>query len=488
MGLLIESEKYNCKKVTEKYQEALKSEKRLVQKLHLQLTTDAETGLPNSVVLHKELDGLLTATPHTKAVIFMALNDSFNMLKRTFSTKIPEWILYQTSLRLQKLMGDRGKIFHTHEDEFLLLLDEVREVDEVLAFAKKILDKVEKSHVMAGYTISLGVNLGIALYPEHGKKKSTLLRHADIALSEAVKNKTGFELFTPLLKDLIVERVELQNGILLALESQANPDERPQFELYFHPQIEVENWNTPDVKGRVVGAETLIRWKHPTLGFIPPSKFIPVAEDTGLIIPLGHWIIHSAVTHLMDLKRQGYDNLGISVNFSSLQFNYEDITLMTKDIVRRRGISPKSLKLEITESGFMKNFHQTAEKIQSLRQEGFKILLDDFGTGYSSLSYLKSLPIDVVKIDKSFVDGVTKDSSDQALTSAIITLAKNLNLGVIVEGTETRDQIDWLTEHGCQVFQGYYFSKPLPYADFVQFIKNFPKHFSEKSQISSWKK
>jgi EAL domain-containing protein (putative c-di-GMP-specific phosphodiesterase class I)/GGDEF domain-containing protein len=479
VGLLAESEKRQWKQVVEALEETLVAEKKRSERLNLQLTTNAETGLPNSVVLHRELEAVLEGSPNPKAVLFMALNDSFGMLKRTFSTKIPEWILYQTSLRIQKVLGERGRIYHTHEDEFLILVESFRDPAEIAELARQLVEIVEKSHVMAGLTISLGINLGVAFYPEHGRKKSTLLRHADIALSEAVKNHVGFQLFTPELKDRMVENVELQNGMLLALESQANPDEKPQFELYLHPQVEVRQWGTPQVQGRIVGAEALLRWKHPTRGFIPPVKFIPVAEETGLIIPLGQWILHSAIGYIIDLRKQGFKHVSVSVNFSSTQFNYEDVAFMVKDIVRRRGIEPSSLKLEITESGLMDNVQDTIHKATTLREAGFKILVDDFGTGYSSLSYLKDLPVDVVKIDKSFIDGIPDSPSDQALTRAIVALARDLNLGVIVEGTETRRQIDWLFQQGCTVFQGYYFSKPLPYADFVKLLKNFPKAFLE---------
>lgn len=481
VGLLVESEKRHWKQLVAALEETLSGERRRSERLHLQLTTNPDTGLSNSVVLHKELESILESTSSPKAVLFMAMNESFGMLKRTFSTKIPEWVLFQTSLRIQKVLGDRGRIYHTHEDEFLILVERFRDPAEIVELAHQLVEKVKKSHVMAGLTISLGFNLGVAFYPEHGRKKSTLLRHADIALSEAIKNKVDFQLFTPELKDRMVEKVELQNGILLALESQANSDERPQFELYLHPQIEVRNWGTPQVQGRVVGAEALIRWRHPTQGFIPPSKFIPVAEETGLIIPLGQWILHSAITYILDLQRHGYRHMALSVNFSSSQFNYEDIAFLVKDIARRRGIDPSSLKLEITESGLMENVQDTIHKASTLREAGFQILVDDFGTGYSSLAYLKDLPVDVVKIDKSFVDGIPDNPADQALTRAIVALARDLNLGIIVEGTESRRQIDWLFQQGCTVFQGFFFSKPLPYAEFLTLLKTFPQVFLEKA-------
>ena len=479
MGLLAESEKYNYKRQLQEALEQLKAEKRKNSKLLSQLTTSSETGLPNSVVLHQQLNTLLEADEQPKAVMFVALNENYGILKRTFNTNIPEWILYQTSLRLQKMVGNEGFTFHTHEDEFLVLLKLNSLEVPFEQFARQLVEYVEKTHAMAGSTISLGVNLGIALYPEHGKKKATLLRNADIALSEAIKEKVPVKIFSPELKDSIVDRAEIQNGLLLALESQASLEEKPQLELFFHPQVKIDR-TSQGWKGSVLGAETLIRWKHPTKGYIPPSSFIPIAEETGLIIPLGHWILHSSIAYLMDLQANGYKHQTLSVNFSSIQFQHEDITGMVQDIVKRRGLNPNLLKIELTESGLMRNFQEIIVKMKELRAAGYRILIDDFGTGYSSLSYLKDLPIDVVKIDKSFVDEVTRRQNDQALTKAIITLAKDLNLGIIVEGTESREQIEWLYERGCDTFQGYFFSKPLPYVDYLAFLKNFPKIFAEK--------
>lgn len=487
MGLLTESENFYLRRKMDSalsrmkiLEEALTSERRKGEKNRLQLTTNPETGLPNSIVLHREIDEDLNADENLKAVIFVALNENYDMLKKTFSNKIPELILFQTAVRLQKVVGNLGRIYHTKEEEFLIFLKKIETEDDAFRLADRIVDKVEKSHVMGGFTISLGINLGIAFYPEHGTKKSTLLRHADIALAEAVKNRVSYQFFTTELKEIIMERVEIQNGILIALESQAKVDQKPQFELFYQPQVEIEHWGTPQVKGRLVGAEALIRWNLPGKGLIPPSRFIPVAEETGLIIPLGHWIMHTALTLLQDLKRQGDEGLAISINLSARQFNHEDIATVTRELVKKRGVNPKNLKLEITESGIMNNYRHTVDKINLLRSAGFKILIDDFGTGYSSLSYLKKLPIDVLKIDKSFVDGVPNDSSDQALIKAILTIARDLNLGIIVEGTETKQQVDWLFSQGCQIYQGYYFGKPLTQPDFLDYVQNFDKIFQSK--------
>jgi len=477
LGLLAESEKRHWKKVVRAVEESLAAERRRSQRLDYELTHNPETGMPNAVVLHRELESILEADARPKALMFLALSDSFGMLKRTFSTKISEWILFQTGLRIQKVLEDRGRVYHTHEDEFLILVEHFQDPVEILEMAKRLVDKVEQNHSMQGKTISLQVNLGISFYPDDGRKKAVLLRHADIALSEAVKNKLDFLPFTPELKERMVEAVELQNDMLRALEAQADPEQAPQFELYYHPQVEVRHWGTPRVQGRVVGAEALLRWKHPVRGFVPPSKFIALAEQTGLIVPLGQFVLHTATSALLDMARRGLPRVPISVNLSNIQFNNVDVADQILSLVKRRGVDPTALKLEITESGLMDNVADTIHKTNLLREAGFKILVDDFGTGYSSLSYLKVLPVDVVKVDKSFIDGVPDNPSDRVLSKAIVDLARSLNLGIIVEGTERRPQIDWLFDQGCTIFQGYYFSKPLPYEDFLTYIRDFPAKF-----------
>ncbi|MEI8092848.1 MAG: GGDEF domain-containing phosphodiesterase [Spirochaetales bacterium] len=450
-----------------------------IDKLTQKLEVNEDTGLPNAVVMNREMEGLLKATPDSKAVLFLSLTDQYTTLKRTSPSK-PQWILFNTAIRIMTVVAEHGRVYHTREEEFLILLEDLHDPVAVTQLASEIVKQVKEAYVLNGQTISLGVNIGIALYPEQGESKSILLRHADIALSESIKNKSMYQLFTPELRDRMIEKDELQKKILKALEVN-NSDERPQLMLYFQPQVEIRNWNTPEVQGRVVGAEVLIRWNHPTDGFIPPGKFIPVAEETGLIVHMGTWILHTAISCLQDLALQGYGTITVSVNISSVQMNMDDFIPRMKEIVRRLKTADHPMKLELTESG-MVNIEDTIKKIGDMKEMGFKILLDDFGTGYSSLSYLKDLPIDVVKIDKSFVDGVPAGEKDTAMTRTIITLAKELRKDIIVEGTEHREQIDWLFDHGCTVYQGYYFSKPLPYSDFVQYLKNFPAIFEEKSR------
>lgn len=487
MGLLAESEKRHWKRVIEALEETVASERRRSNKLTNQLRTNADTGLPNSQALREELESILEGSPDSKAVLFVALDETFWKLKRgELSTRVPEWILFQTFVRIQEILEDRGRIYHTHEHEFLILIESFRHPGEIDALARKLVDAVQVKHKLGNLYFSIGVNVGIALFPEHGRRKSTLLRHADIALSESIRTKVPYILYTPELKDQMVASVSLQKEILSAIEAQADPNAQGQFSLYLQPQVEIRNWGTPQVQGRVVGAEALLRWHNPFKdGMVPPSVFIPVAEETGLIVPLGQWILRRAVVLIRDLQQRGFHHLAVSVNFSSKQFDAKDLHKSVIDIVKKAGIDPSGLKLEITESGLMGNIQETLHKGTALQDAGFKILVDDFGTKYSSLSYLKDLPIDVVKIDKSFVDGLPDDPGDQALCKAIIVLARDLNKGIIVEGTEDQRQIDWLYKQGCTVFQGYYFSKPLPYLDFLKYLADFPALFEERANAGT---
>ena len=507
LGLLTVSEQLKRQSKIEGLEQELRDARRRIDKLELRLTINEDTALPNKTVLNAELEAILKATPYRKAVLFLTLNERYNTLKATLkrtSPSMPAHILNTAAESIVKAIdehaedvvkalrtqgadgakviasfGDElGRVYHTREDEFLILLKYVNDKTDFKKLCRSIFDKVSKGYILDSQNVSLGINIGYALYPDHGESKSILQRHADIALSEAIKNKNLFEPFTPELRDRMIEQEELQKKIIKAIE--ANESGTPQLVLYFQPQVQVSDWNTPQPRGKVLGAEVLIRWQHPTDGLISPGKFIPAAESSGSILKLGEWILHTSITYIQDLVRLGFDELTLSVNVSSIQMNTNDFLDQMQRKVARLKDHNHLMKLELTESG-MVNADDTIDKILQLKNMGFTILLDDFGTGYSSLSYLKDLPVDVVKIDKSFVDGVPSGEKDVALTRTIITLAKELQKGIIVEGTETREQIDWLYEQGCEVFQGYFFGKPMPYVEFVDYLKKFPTTFAQKA-------
>ncbi len=434
-------------------------------KLMAQLITNVDSGLPNAVVAYKQLDATLNADASNKAVIFLKLNEIFALVRRTFPTKIPEWILYQTGVRIMAILKNEGKTYHTRDDEFLIVLKRVTDEASLIKKINDIVEIAEQPHVLGGYNISLRVNLGVALFPRDGSLKSDILRSADIALSVASHNQVPFFLFNPRLKLEQMERIEIQNGMLNAL--QKSNDGPPQFQMYYQPQVEL--LDPASGRFRIVGAEALVRWKHPSMGFLSPAKFIPIAEETGLIVPLGTWILHNSIYEAGEWMKMGLGHVVMGINLSTRQFIQDDLGELVLRLIEKLRIPRKALKFEITEGTLMNNVTESAKKMESMLKMGFVMMLDDFGTGYSSLSYLKNLPISIIKIDKSFVDGLPHDISSIAPVKAIITMAREMQKGIIVEGVETKDQVEWLYSQGCRIFQGYYFSKPLPDKEFREF-------------------
>lgn len=473
MGLLDATEKLEIqvkyrrlvqtyKLLRERYLKLVAERRRLAR----QLVTNPDSGLPNAFVMQSQLPELLQRDDRPKALCFLKLNEIFNLVRRTFSSKIPEWILYQTGVRIQSVIKADGKVYHTRDDEFLIVLFDISDSATFNQTLMRLVRETEKSHVLGGYNISIRVNLGVALYPRDGTTKSELLRSADIALSMAVRHQVAVYTFTQSLRLEQMERIEIQNGMLNALQKASDAD-ASQFEMYYQPQAELLDPQTG--RFRVVGAEALIRWKHPSMGYLSPGKFIPIAEETGLIVPLGAWILRRAVQELQEWLDAGLSHLQMGINLSTRQFTQEDIIHDIIRLCKRHGIPHHNVKLEITEGSLMQNISESAKKIENLLRVGFHIMLDDFGTGYSSLSYLRSLPISIIKIDKSFVDGLPGDVSSAAPVKAIIDMARQMKKGIIVEGVERWEQVAWLYENGCRVFQGYFFSKPLPSHEFRQF-------------------
>jgi EAL domain-containing protein (putative c-di-GMP-specific phosphodiesterase class I) len=473
LGLLDETEKKeltnkykklvgNYKLFRERYLKVLGERNRLTK----QLVTNADSGLPNAFVMHRQMNEILKKDNNPKVVCFIKLNEIFSLVRQTFSSKIAEWILYQTGVRIQGVVKKKGKVYHTKEDEFLIVFFDVSDSVNFNKILKILIKEVEEPHVLGGYNLSIRVNVGVAFYPRDGEVKSEILRNADIALNMAIKNHVPVFVFNSNLRMAQIERIEIQNGMLTALQS-ASDREKSQFSMVFQPQVELLDADTG--KFRVVGAESLIRWKHPSLGFLSPGKFIPIAEDTGLIVPLGAWILRKSLQELAEWQTIGLSHLQMGINLSTRQFSQENIIDDIVKICSRLNIPFHSVKLEITEGTLMQNVSESSKKIEHLLNLGFNTMLDDFGTGYSSLSYLRMLAISIIKIDKSFVDGLPTDMSSVAPVRAIIEMGRQMKKGIIVEGVERWEQVRWLYDHGCRIFQGYYFSKPLSQEEFRKF-------------------
>ena len=330
---------------------------------------------------------------------------------------------------------------------------------------------ISKSHIFSGYHISIGCTIGISLFPEHGFDKRTLLHCADIALGAAREQSKPFQIYTEELKEQVVEKMELQNYIIKALEAQAIAEIDKQFELEYQPIVKIAKAADGSSIIEDIQGESLIRWHHPEKGTINPGRFIPISEETGLIIPIGNWVLYTAADQIALWRDEVGKEISLSLNLSPVQFSNEHFIDSIERILSTKNISPALLRLEITESCVMEDPIDAIEKIKNLRNMGITISIDDFGKGYSSLNYLRRFPVNTLKIDKSFVDNITTNQFDQVIVKAIIALAKELKLGIVVEGIETEEQFSYLLDEGCSMFQGFLFSKSLKAPDFQRFYE-----------------
>ena len=343
-------------------------------------------------------------------------------------------------------------------DEFKIILTDIKSPDEASLVAQKVIDNLRQPIQLKGKTVTIGASIGIAIYPEDGEEIDQLIKYADIALYKAKESgRNCYIYFSSDFQTQILEHIEMESDMKKAIAL-------GEFSLNYQPKINLHD-------DSLSGMESLIRWQHPEKGLIPPDQFIPFAEETGLIIPLGEWILNTACQQLRLWSENMEQPLNLAINLSALQFQQKDFVRTMKKIIDTHGIDPKNLELEITESMVMADVDKAIVIMKQLRDLGLKLAIDDFGTGYSSLSYLKKFPINTLKIDRSFVRDLTIDSKDAAMVKAIISMAKDLDLDVVAEGVETKEQSDFLRMNGCQYVQGFYFSKPLNVEEFEAYIE-----------------
>jgi EAL domain-containing protein (putative c-di-GMP-specific phosphodiesterase class I) len=296
--------------------------------------------------------------------------------------------------------------------------------------------------------------MGVAAYPADGVDADVLIERADMAMFQAKEHgRNNYQFYTADMNARVLERLRIDNALRTALE-------REEFLLHYQPQLDLAS-------GRVVGMEALLRWRHPDMGLVYPDRFITVAEETGLIVPIGAWVLRTACAQIRALHDAGFAHMRVAVNLSARQFGHSELVGTIEQALAEAGVAPRFLEIELTESLIMKDVDQAICVLKDLKGLGVTLSIDDFGTGYSSLAYLKRFPIDVLKIDRSFVADITSDPDDAAIVSSIISLAHNLRLKVIAEGVETREQLDYLRRDGCDQVQGYYFSKPVGYVEMV---------------------
>ena len=420
---------------------------------------DELTGLPNRVHFSQLLEQALSESKFSKkqvAVLFIDL-DRFKLINDSLSHESGDAVLRQVAKRLAEALPKRATIARFGGDEFAVLMRECNMPTEPAETAQKLLVAMAQPLLVEDQDYHLTASIGISAYPGDGENAQTILKHSDMAMYRAKQHgKNNYQFYSSQMNLHSFERLVLERFLRHALE-------QDEFEVYYQPKIDL-------VTGCVTGMEALLRWMHPGMGMISPVKFIPLAEETGLIVPIGVWVLRAACQQTRDWQLQGLPPLRVAVNLSARQFVQEDLLDTIVKILAETGLAPEMLELEITESVTMENPEHATTLLKKLKALGISLAIDDFGTGYSSLSYLKRLPIDNVKIDRSFIKDIPHDEDDVAITQAVIAMAHSLRLKVIAEGVESEEHLTFLQNHGCDEAQGYLYGAPMPADEFRELM------------------
>ncbi|OGI41918.1 MAG: hypothetical protein A2150_01350 [Candidatus Muproteobacteria bacterium RBG_16_64_11] len=419
---------------------------------------DALTGLPNRLLFLDRLNQTMAqAHRNERLVAVMLLDlDRFKAINDTLGHTMGDLLLKSVAERLAECVREDDTVARLGGDEFTVLLPEIRYIQDAAAVAQKILDALAQPFFLDGHEVFIGTSIGISLYP-FDEELSALLRNADTAMYEAKQDGGNtYQFYTAEMSTASLRRLSLEGALRRALE-------RGEFVLHYQPQIDL-------ARDEIVGAEALVRWQHPDLGLLGPMEFIPLAEENGLIVPLGEWVLRTACAQNRAWQNAGLPPIRVTVNLSVRQFHQKNLADIVARILEQTGLDAQRLELEITESCLIQNTQTTVTLLTELNRLGVRISIDDFGTGYSSLAYLKRFPIDTLKIDRSFVCDIDTDPDDAAIVKAIIALAQSLEMHVIAEGVETRNQLDFLHTYQCNEIQGYLVSPPLPAGDFAALL------------------
>ena len=411
---------------------------------------DALTGLPNRILLHDRLSKALATArrqKHKVALLFFDL-DRFKIINDSLGHSVGDLLLQDVAGRLKSCAREEDTVARLGGDEFLIVLSHVNDIPGAAVSAERFMDALTSTFVVQGHSLSVGCSLGISIFPEHGGDSETLIKHADAAMYSAKDGgRNNFQFFTADMNAQAVERLTLENGLRSALD-------KKELFLVYQPQMDIAS-------GKISELEALLRWQHPKLGLVPPDKFIRIAENSGLIVPIGEWVLRTACSQARKWQDEGLPAVSIAINVSAVQFRQQGFCELIRRVLRETALAPQYLELELTESLLLGNADVTLSVLQELKAMGLTLAIDDFGTGYSSFSYLKRFPVSKLKIDRSFVRDVAVNPDDAAITTAIISMAKSLNLKVIAEGVEDEAQMSFLRAHQCDEIQGYYFSVPL---------------------------
>ncbi len=428
------------------------SEKRnLLKEMTYRAYHDPLTNLPNRVLFNDRLSAALAQcrrSKHKLAILFIDL-DQFKLVNDMMGHVVGDRLLKKVATRIAKCLRESDTVARLGGDEFTVLLHHMQNESDAAKVAQKLLKAMEQPWQVRGQEFHVTASIGISLFPNDGEDAATLLKNADIAMYRAKEQgRNNYQMFTAALNAKIVERLTMENHLRRALKNE-------EFETYYQPLVNTDG-------RKIVGVETLLRWHHPEQGLVAPGQFIPFAEETGLIIPIGEWVLRQACIQNVKWQKAGYPPIRVTVNLSACQFQQRDLVENIAKILQETGLDAEWLELEITESALIGDVDFAMSTLKALRDMGVSISIDDFGTGYSSLNYLRKFPIQTLKIDRSFVRDITVNPEDAAIVSTVIVLARNLQIKVVAEGIETEEQLEFLRQRQCTEMQGYLFSRPVP--------------------------
>jgi diguanylate cyclase (GGDEF)-like protein/PAS domain S-box-containing protein len=431
----------------------------------LQMTHSAQhdflTGLPNRMLFNDRVNQAIVLAPrHSKkvAVLFLDL-DGFKHINDSLGHPTGDKLLQSIAKRLVDCVRGSDTVSRQGGDEFVVLLSEVEQAEDAAISALRMLQAVAEAHPIDQHDLHVTTSIGVSVYPDDGLDAETLIKNADTAMYQAKENgRQSYQFFKPAMNVRAVERQSIEENLRRALE-------RQEFSLHYQPKINLRT-------GEITGAEALLRWTHPVRGPVSPAQFIPVAEDCGLILPIGQWVLREACKQARTWLETGLSLGTMAVNISSMEFRDDNFLESVFAALKETGLDPKSLELELTESVLMKRAESAASILKSLRARGVQIAVDDFGTGYSSLSYLRKFPIDALKIDQSFIRQISTAPDDTSIVTAVISMGRSLKLRIVAEGVETRKELAFLQAHRCDEAQGYFFGRPVIPTKFAELLKS----------------
>jgi diguanylate cyclase (GGDEF)-like protein len=430
------------------------------ERIHFLANHDALTSLPNRAMFGDVLNlAIRNARRYNRsfAVLFIDL-DRFKNINDTLGHEAGDKLLQEMGKRISETLRSGDVVARLGGDEFVVLVQEVGEAKQAEAVARKVLATLVKPMSIRGQECRVTASIGICMYPSEAQDEQSLMKNADIAMYRAKDDgKNNYKFYSEEINIHTFERLAMETSLRRGLE-------RNEFFLHYQAKLDLRT-------GRITGVEALVRWQHPEMGMVPPVQFIPLAEETGLIVPIGKWVLNAACTQCVAWQRESLPPLCMAVNLSARQFADEDLVKDIAAALESTGLQPELLELELTESMVIQNPERAGRVLAELKKMGTRLAIDDFGVGYSSLTHLKRFPIDTLKIDRSFIRDLPQDLEDKAITQAIIAMGKSLGLTVVAEGVETLEQQTFLHDHACDEMQGYFFSKPIPGDQFAQLFR-----------------